>query len=160
MQFRPYRSQDADALWDVIGPAIKAGETFALPRDMSKTDAVAYWAAPDRDCWLAEIDGEIMGSFYIRPNQMGGGKHIANGGYATKVEARGRGVARAMCMRSIELAAEQGYKAMQFNFVVSSNVAAMTLWQRCGFEIVGRLPGAFDHPRLGYVDAVVMVRQL
>ena len=160
MQFRPYRPQDADALWEVIGPAIKAGETFALPRDMSKEEAVAYWTTPDKDCWLAEIDGEVLGCFYIRPNQMGGGRHFANGSYTTKPEARGRGLARAMCMRSIELATEQGYKAMQFNFVVSSNVAAMTLWQRCGFEIVGRLPGAFEHPRLGYVDAVVMVRQL
>jgi ribosomal protein S18 acetylase RimI-like enzyme len=102
----------------------------------------------------------VLGSFYIRPNQLGGGGHVANGGYVTRPEARGQGVARAMCLHSLSLAAEQGFRAMQFNFVVSSNLAALTLWQRCGFAIVGRLPEAFNHPRLGFVDALVMARRL
>ena len=160
MRFRPFLSEDADALWDVLRPAIQAGETLALPRDMNKEMAVAYWAAPERHCFLAERDGKVLGSFYIRPNQQGGGSHVANAGYVTHPDARGQGIARQMCLRSLDVAAELGFKAMQFNFVVSSNVAAMNLWQRCGFEIVGRLPDAFDHPRLGYVDAVVMVRKL
>jgi GNAT superfamily N-acetyltransferase len=160
MLFRSYTPDDESALWRLLEPTIREGETFALPRDMDRDAAVAYWAAPDRHCFLAERDGEILGSFYIRANQLGGGAHVANGGYVTLPAARGQGVARAMCLRSLELAAELGFRAMQFNFVVSSNAPAMKLWQDCGFAIVGRLSEAFLHPRLGYVDAVVMARTL
>jgi ribosomal protein S18 acetylase RimI-like enzyme len=160
MQIRPYRSTDDDALWSALAPSIQSGETFALPTDLSRDAALLLWAGADRQCFVAERDGVLLGSYYIRPNQSGGGAHVANGGYATRPEARGQGVARAMCLHSLALAAEQGFRAMQFNFVVSSNIGAVTLWQRCGFEIVGRLPEAFLHPRLGYVDALVMVRRL
>lgn len=160
MQIRPYQSSDDDALWSALAPAIQSGETLALPTDMSRDAALGYWTADDRQCFVAEREGELLGSFYIRANQLGGGGHVANGGYVTLPEARGQGVARAMCLSSLGLAAEQGFRAMQFNFVVSSNLAALTLWQRCGFAIVGRLPEAFHHPRLGYVDALVMARRL
>jgi GNAT superfamily N-acetyltransferase len=160
MLFRRFTADDAIALWQLLEPAIREGETFALPRDMSAEAAVAFWAAPDRHCFLAERDGAVVGSFYVKANQLGGGAHVANGGYVTLPAARGQGVARAMCLRSLDLARELGFRAMQFNFVVSSNAPAMKLWQQCGFSVVGRLSDAFLHPRLGYVDAVVMARTL
>jgi ribosomal protein S18 acetylase RimI-like enzyme len=109
---------------------------------------------------VAVETGEILGTYYIRPNQAGGGKHICNCGYMTGAAAIGRGIARAMCQHSLEYARQRGYRGMQFNFVVSSNTRAVALWESFGFEIVGRLPQAFHHPKLGYVDALVMFRSL
>jgi GNAT superfamily N-acetyltransferase len=151
---------DAPTLWAIIGPTIRAGETYALPRDMSEGDAIAHWFSPDRETFVAEHGGRIVGTYYLRANRAGGGSHVANCGYMTHAEARGKGVARAMCAHSLERARGRGFRAMQFNFVVSSNETAVRLWQAMGFEIVGRLPGAFHHPRLGYVDALTMFRAL
>ena len=139
---------------------IRAGETYTLDRDMSEADALAYWYGADRDTFVAEQDGEIVGTYFIRPNQGGGGSHVCNCGYVTSPAATGRGVARAMCEHSMAFAREKGYRAMQFNFVVSSNTRAVALWESLGFEVVGRLPKAFRHPTLGFVDALVMYRGL
>src|SRR6202035_588578 len=139
---------------------IRAGETYVLPRDMSRTQALSYWASPGHEVFVAEQDGRVLGTYYMRANQQGGGAHVANCGYMTAQAASGRGVARAMCAHSLAHARARGFRAMQFNFVVGSNARAIALWQSFGFEIVGRLPGAFEHPRLGLVDAVVMYRML
>jgi GNAT superfamily N-acetyltransferase len=147
-------------LWQILEPTIRAGETFALPRDMTREAALAYWTAADRQAYLAEEGGNPLGTFFLRANQLGGGAHVANCGYMTHPSAIGRGVARAMGERSLELARQQGFRAMQFNFVVSTNERAVGLWQSLGFAIAARLPGAFHHPRLGYVDALVMFRVL
>ncbi|RYG40997.1 GNAT family N-acetyltransferase, partial [bacterium] len=128
-----------------------AGETWALPRDMDREAAIAYWFAPDKEVFVAEEGRKILGSYFIRANQIGGGGHVANAGYMVAVDAFGKGVARAMCAHSLDRARERGFRAMQFNYVVSSNERAVRLWQSCGFEIVGRLPGAFEHPTLGFV---------
>lgn len=160
MLIRPARAADADAIWAIIGPTIRAGESYALPRDMSRADALAYWTAPDRETFVAEDDGAIIGTYYLRANQQGGGAHVANCGYMTAAAATGRGVARRMCMHSLDHARSRGFRAMQFNLVVSTNARAVRLWQSLGFEIVGRLPLAFAHPRLGDVDALVMFRTL
>lgn len=160
MKIRPAQAHDDDAIWGIIGPTIHAGETYALSRDMSRTDALAYWRSPAHEVFVAERDGEVLGTYYMRPNQQGGGAHVANCGYMTAAAASGRGVARAMCMHSLDHARARGFRAMQFNFVVASNARAIALWQSFGFEIVGRLPEAFAHPRLGPVDAVVMYRKL
>jgi ribosomal protein S18 acetylase RimI-like enzyme len=160
MHIRPARSDDAPAIWRTIGPTIRAGETYTLDRDMSEADALAYWLGGDREAFVAEEDGEIIGTYYIRPNQAGGGRHICNCGYMTSAAATGRGVARAMCQHSLKYVAQRGYRGMQFNFVVSTNVRAVALWESFGFAIVGRLPQAFDHPQHGYVDALVMFRAL
>ena len=157
---RPYRPSDAQALWQVIGPPIRAGETYAVPSDMAEEDALAWWAAGDHQAFVYEREGQVLGSYFIRPNQLGGGSHVANAGYATRPDARGQGIARAMCDHSQETAAGQGFRLLQFNFVIASNVGAVTLWQRCGFSIVGTLPEAFSHPRLGYVDTYIMVKRL
>jgi len=137
---------------------IRAGETYPLPRVMSEADGLAYWFARGHEVFVADEDGRISGSYYLRANQEGGGAHVANCGYVTAPAARGRGIGRAMCAHSLAHAKVRGFRAMQFNFVVSSNAAAVSLWQSCGFAIVGRLPGAFQHPSAGYVDALVMFR--
>ena len=160
MTIRPAGSADANAIWAILEPTIRAGETYTLPRDMERDDALAYWFSAEHTVFVAEQDGEVLGSYYIRANQKGGGAHVSNSGYMTAAWASGRGVATAMCEHSLKFARSQGFRAMQFNFVVSSNQPAIHLWQRLGFAIVGRLPEAFLHPELGYVDALVLYRAL
>lgn len=156
MIIRPYLPEDRAAVWGIIEPAIRAGETLAMPQNMTETEAIDFWTGSGREAFVAEEEGEMIGTSYVRPNQMGGGSHVANGGYVTAEFATGRGVARELCAHSLEHARDQGYTAMQFNFVVSTNTRAVKLWQSFGFEIVGRLPGAFWSPTAGYVDAYVM----
>ncbi|MDR6832669.1 MULTISPECIES: GNAT family N-acetyltransferase [unclassified Sphingopyxis] len=160
MLIRPVTSADAAAIWAIIEPTIRAGETYALDRDMSEDAALAYWLGADKAVFVAESDGIVLGTYYLRANQAGGGCHVCNAGYMTGAAATGRGVARAMCLHSIDHGRARGFRAMQFNFVVSSNARAVGLWQSLGFDIVGRLPDAFDHPALGLVDALVMHRVL
>jgi ribosomal protein S18 acetylase RimI-like enzyme len=160
MTVRPASAADADAIWAILEPMIRSGETYTLPQDMPREQALAYWFSPAHTVFAAEEEGQILGSYYLRANQNGGGAHVCNCGYVTADWASGRGVARAMCAHSLEYSKARGFRAMQFNFVVSSNERAVHLWRKFGFEIVGRLPGAFLHPRLGYVDALVMYRLL
>lgn len=160
MLVRPYRSDDAAAVWRCLEPVIRAGETYALPRDMDEAAALAYWTAADRETFVAEDAGRVAGSYYLRANCQGGGAHVANCGYVTAADATGRGVARAMCTHSLDRARARGFTAMQFNFVVASNTRAVRLWHDMGFATVGRLPLAFRHPALGLVDALVMYRAL
>ncbi len=157
---RPATDADHDAIWTIIEPVIRAGETLALPSDLTREDALAIWTSPDRTLRLLDEDGVIIGVFYVRANQLGGGSHVANAGYVTAPQAMGRGVARRMCAASLDLARELGFRAMQYNFVVSTNARAVTLWQGMGFEIVGRLPKAFALPDCKEVDALVMYRTL
>ncbi len=161
MQIRPAAlSADADFVWAILEPTIRAGETYALPREMSREEALDYWFAPRHEVFVAEEDTDILGTYFLQPNLQGGGSHVANCGYVTAPSATGRGVARAMCAHSLDRARDRGFTAMQFNFVVSTNERAVALWQTFGFEIVGRLPGAFHHPTAGFVDALVMYRIL
>jgi ribosomal protein S18 acetylase RimI-like enzyme len=157
---RAVRESDHAAITRIIVPTIRAGETYALDRDLSEADALAYWTGADRETFVAEQDGAVLGTYYLRANQAGGGAHVANCGFMTAEAAAGRGIARALCAHALDRARERGFAAMQFNFVVSTNVRAVRLWQRFGFDVVGRLPGAFRHPRLGDVDALVMFRTL
>jgi ribosomal protein S18 acetylase RimI-like enzyme len=160
MLIRPFHEKDADAVWATLESVIRAGETYALPLDMDRESALAYWLSPGHEVFVAEDNSEIVGTYFLQANQKGGGSHVANCGYITAPHATGRGVARAMCAHSLDRARERGFRAMQFNFVVSTNERAVRLWQSFGFEIVGRLPKAFQHPTLGFVDAFVMYRQL
>jgi ribosomal protein S18 acetylase RimI-like enzyme len=127
---------------------------------MPEGDALAYWLDTDKEVFVAEEDGRVLGTYYIRANQAGGGGHVANCGYMTHADAQGRGLARSMAEHSLDQARLRGFRAMQFNFVGSSNTRAVRLWQSLGFDIVGTLPGAFDHPANGFVDAFVMFRSL
>lgn len=160
MEIRAARTEDAPAIWAIIEPILRAGETYTLPRDMTQTEAIAYWMGPDREIFVAEEDGRLFGTYFLRANQLGGGGHVANCGYMTAPEATGRGIARIMCTHSLERARDRGFRAMQFNFVVSTNERAVRLWQSFGFEIVGTLPRAFVHPKIGYVDVFIMFRPL
>jgi L-amino acid N-acyltransferase YncA len=160
LKIRPAEPRDSEAIWAILEPVVRGGETYALPRDMSRADAIAYWFASSQEVFVAESDGQVIGTYYLRPNQLGGGSHVANCGYMTAVTASGKGVATAMCSHSLEHAGGRGFQAMQFNFVVSTNDSAVRLWQRFNFDIVGRVPGAFLHPVHGYVDAYVMYRKL
>lgn len=160
MIIRPANSEDAEPVWRILEPVIRAGETYPLPRDMSRDAALAYWLAPHHAVFVAVEAGGIAGTYYLRANNAGGGAHVANCGYMVAGGATGRGVARAMCAHSLARAKERGFRAVQFNFVIASNERAVRLWQAMGFSIVGRLPGAFAHPAHGDVDALVMWRAL
>lgn len=160
MLIRKAFSKDEDAIWAILEPVIRAGETYPLPRNMDRESALAYWFSPGHEVFVAEDNVSVVGTYFLKANQKGGGAHVANCGYMTAPHATGRGVARAMCAHSLERAREQGFRAMQFNFVVSTNERAVRLWQSCGFEVVGRLPQVFEHPKLGFVDALVMYRGL
>jgi ribosomal protein S18 acetylase RimI-like enzyme len=154
------RERDAEGIWACLEPVIREGETYPLPRDMTRKAAIAYWLSSLHTTFVAEGDTGVLGTYYIRPNNSGGGAHVANCGYITHPGARGRGVARAMCEHSLDTAREMGFRAMQFNFVIASNERAVTLWQHMGFEIVGTLTEAFEHPEKGFVDAYVMYQKL
>jgi L-amino acid N-acyltransferase YncA len=161
MQIRPAaRSADADSVWAILEPTIRAGETYTLPREMSREDALDYWFASRHEVFVAEEDTDVVGTYFLQANQQGGGSHVANCGYITAPWATSRGVARAMCAHSLDRARERSFTAMQFNFVVSTNERAAALWQSFGFQIVGCLPRAFHHPTAGFVDALVMYRSL
>lgn len=152
---------DGNAIASIILPVFRAGETYPVPREISAEDALAYWRAPGKTVFLAcDRAGDAVGTYYIRANAGGGGDHVCNCGYVTAGAARGRGVARAMLSHSLGTARDRGFRAMQFNFVVVTNGRAVRAWTRAGFRIVGRLPGAFRHPEEGFVDALVMWRDL
>jgi L-amino acid N-acyltransferase YncA len=151
---------DRDAVWNILEAVIRAGETYALPRDMPREDALAHWFAPDRTVFVAQEEEKILGTYYLRANRPGPGAHVANAGFMVANEAAGRGLGQALCGHALATAKTAGFRAMQFNFVVASNNRAVRLWQRMGFAVAGRLPRAFDHPSLGLVDALVMFREL
>jgi ribosomal protein S18 acetylase RimI-like enzyme len=157
---RPALQSDDDAIWGIIEPVFRAGETYALPRDISRADALAYWDAPAHQVFVAEDAGRIVGTYYLRANTFEGESRLANCAYIVAADARCRGAARAMCAHSLEQAVTRGFKGMQFNFVVSTNEEAVRLWQSCGFAITRTLPAAFPHPTRGHVDAYVMYRNL
>lgn len=160
MIIRAAAGVDSDAIWRVLEPVIRAGETYALPRDMSREAALGYWSSPGHHVFVAQEGEDVVGTYYLRANQQGGGAHVANCAYVTAPSATGRGIARAMCAHSLETARSLGFRAMQFNFVVASNGRAVRLWERLGFAVLCRLPAAFEHPGLGLVDALVMYRDL
>jgi GNAT superfamily N-acetyltransferase len=160
MDIRPADPAEWPLIWAMLEPAMRAGETLALPRDGTEADGRAYWSSSEKRNFLAVENGVALGSSYIRPNQQGGGAHVANCGYLTAEAARGRGVARALCAHSIDWCRAAGFKAIQFNFVVSTNEPAVHLWHSFGFDVLARLPKAFNHPCLGYVDALVMWKTL
>ena len=151
-------------LWRLFQQVVAAGDAFAYDQETPEEKARALWLEPPSHAFVA-VDGErgggrVLGSYYVRPNQPGRGAHVANAGYMVESASRGRGVAAALCEHSLDTARRLGFLAMQFNFVVSSNEAAVRAWKRHGFTVVGRIPAAFRHERLGMVDTLVMHREL
>lgn len=155
---RPATPADRDALWSMLEPVFRAGDTYAVDPGIPRDDALAYWMSAR--AYVAEDDGTPLGTYYIRPNQQGGGSHVCNCGYVTARGAEGRGVARAMLAHSLTEAKSLGFEAMQFNFVLASNTRAIDLWKRAGLTEIGRIPKAFK-PRPGTtVDALILHRFL
>ncbi len=160
MNIREATKDDFESIWPIFHEIVKTGETYAFPMDTKKEEAAKLWLKVPRKTFVFEEEGKILGTYFIKNNLTGPGDHVCNCGYMVSSLARGRGLATAMCEHSQEIAKELGYKAMQFNFVVSTNEDAVRLWEKLSFEIVGRLPKACHHPTQGYVDALVMYKWL
>ncbi|MBK8902880.1 MAG: GNAT family N-acetyltransferase [Anaerolineaceae bacterium] len=160
MVIREATEQDFESIWPIFHEIVVAGETYAYERGTSQEEARQIWLHTPRQTFVVEVDGRILGTYTLKTNQAGPGSHVCNCGYMVASQARGMGLATAMCEHSQRVAVELGYKAMQFNFVASTNEGAVRLWQKLGFAIVGRLPGAFNHPTKGFVDALVMYKWL
>jgi ribosomal protein S18 acetylase RimI-like enzyme len=153
--------EDDEQIWRILEPIFRAAETYCVPSDIDRAGGLSYWRGGTHEAFVAgEEGGPVIGSYFLCANQAGGGAHVANAGFATAPAARGRGVARQMLRHALATARARGFRAMQFNFVVSTNASAVALWASEGFETVGRLPRAFHHPGKGYVDALVMYRTL
>ena len=161
MKIRPATEADRDAIWNIFHEVVADGDTYALDPKIAREDALAYWLAPGTHTYVAQQPAiGIAGTYILRPNQSGGGSHVANAGFMVSASARGKGIGRAMAEHCLSEARRLGFRAMQFNYVISTNAAAIQLWQALGFEVVGTLPDAFHHPEKGYVDVYVMYRSL
>lgn len=160
VEVRIARPEDNDAIWEVLEPVFRAGETYAIDPDISQEDATTYWTGGTHTCFVAVSDEEILGTYYIRPNQGGHGAHICNCGYITAPAVQGRGIATAMLEHSFKEAAQMGFYAMQYNFVLANNIRALEIWTRYGFQEIGRIPNAFNHPSDGFIEALILHKPL
>jgi L-amino acid N-acyltransferase YncA len=160
LKIRAAAQADRDAIWNIFHEIVAAGDTYAFDPRMSREEALAYWFRAEARTYVAENEGRVVGTYILRANQPGAGSHVANAAYMVAKDARGLGVGRKMAEHSLSEARRFGFRAIQFNFVVSTNKGAVRLWKQLGFKIVGTLPGAFQHPRKGYVDVYVMSRSL
>jgi L-amino acid N-acyltransferase YncA len=160
LSIRPAQARDFAGIWPIFRAVVAAGDAYAYAPDTSMAEARRLWMESPAAPFVAVQDGRIVGTYALRPNQPGLGDHVGNCGYMTHPDARSRGVGGAMCAHSLVAARERGYKALQFNFVVASNETAVRLWQKYGFSVVGRVPGAFRHRLLGPTDVLIMHRAL
>ena len=160
LSIRPAVFPDQEGIWQTLEPTIRGGEALTLDRDTTRASGLDFWFSARHEVFVAEQEGTIVGSYFLRENQAGGGAHVADSLYVVSPSATGRGIAQAMCEHSLIRARERGFLAMQFNFVLSSEERRLKLWQRAGFQIVGTLPKAFRHPSLGLIDAFVLYRKL
>ena len=160
LHIRSATEADHGAIWAILEPVVRAGDTYTIDADIGREDALAYWCGPSHSTFVVVDEGRVIGTYYLRRNQAGGGSHVCNCGYITGRGAEGKGVARAMLGHSLDAAKRFGFEAMQFNFVLESNESALRIWKRLGFATIGRIPDAFDHPKAGMVDAFVMHKPL
>jgi L-amino acid N-acyltransferase YncA len=160
LTIREATAADWPVIWDLFRQVIAAGDTFAYDADTPEEVAHKLWVDSPARAFVVEESAQVVGTYYVRPNQPGRGAHVANAGYIVAAMARGRGIASVLCEHSLATAQRLGYRAMQFNFVVSTNAAAVRTWQKHGFEVVGRVPQAFFHDALGFVDALIFYREL
>lgn len=160
MEIRPATPADGDAIWTLLEPAFRAGDSYAIDPEITRDDALAYWLGPSHRAFVAHEGAAALGTFYLRANQGGNGDHVCNAGFVTQPAARGRGVARAMLERALGEGRARGFAAMQFNCVVETNARALAIWTAYGFDIVGSVPQAFRHPQEGLVEALILHRFL
>jgi L-amino acid N-acyltransferase YncA len=159
-EIRRARPDDDDAIWTIFHEVVASGDTFPFSPDTARPQALEFWMHPQNATYVAVVDRKVVGSYYLKPNQPGLGAHVCNAGYMVATRARGLGLGRAMGEHSLIEARRLGYRAMQFNIVVTTNAHAVSLWKSLGFHIVGTLPKAFRHSQHGFVDALVMYRSL
>ena len=161
LQIRPYEAADWPAVWALLEPVFRAGETFPHDPAITEAEAQLAWVEQSQAVVVAvDPAGALVGTYYLRPNSLALGAHVANAGYVVAEGARRRGIGSLLCQHSLQAARRLGFRAMQFNLVVSTNTAGIRCWQRNGFQVVSTLPGAFRHKQLGYVDALVMIQGL
>lgn len=160
MQIREATVDDFEQIWPIFKDVISTGDTYLYPADTSKEQAYKHWISDPTKTYVAVEDGVIYGTYKLSPNTIGRGNHVCNCGYMVAKAARGRGIAANLCKHSQIVAQELGFKAMQFNMVVSTNDVAVGLWKKLGFSIVGTIPRVFHHEKLGYVDSHVMYKWL
>jgi ribosomal protein S18 acetylase RimI-like enzyme len=158
--FRLANPTDHKSLWEIIRPIIRKGGTYVFSPDSSEQEMMDYWMGTDKSTYVAEMDGKIVGTFYLKPNQPGLGNHVCNAGFMVDEKETGKGIGRKMGLFALAEAKKAGYLAMQFNFVISTNQAAVKLWQSLGFNIIGEIPEAYRHPEKGLVGAYVMYRRV
>lgn len=162
MEIRKANEQsDYDAIWEIFSRVIQTGDTYVFDPNSPKESLHNYWFADNMDTFVAVNEkDEILGTYFIKPNQIGLGDHIANCGYMVNLDFHGKGTGKMLCEHSIRLAKEKGYLGIQFNLVVSTNTVAVKLWQKFGFDIIGTLPKGFRHQKLGLVDTYIMFKDL
>ncbi len=161
MQIRPYGPGDWPAVWALLEPVFRAGETFPHDPAIGEAEAQLAWVEQSQAVMVAlDAAGAVVGTYYLRPNSLALGAHVANAGYVVAEHCRRQGIGSLLCQHSLQAARRLGFRALQFNLVVSTNTAGIRCWQRNSFQVVGTLPGAFRHQQLGYVDALVMVQGL
>lgn len=160
IEIRKAVDPDKPAVWQIIKAVIAGGDTYVFSPDSSDDEMLAYWFTPEKHNYVGVLDGEVVGTFWIKANQPGLGSHVANAAYMVSPDASGKGIGRQMAEFSLEEARRLGFKAMQFNFVVTSNIVAVKLWHSVGFEIIGEIPDAFDHMKNGMTNAYIMYRKL
>ena len=157
---RETTESDFEKFWPTFESVIKAQETYAFEPDMSFEEAYEYWCVSSSASFVFEENKQILGSYFLKANGMGPSNHICNCGYMISENSRGKGIARKLCEHSQQTALKLGFQAMQFNSVVSTNEIAVSLWQKLGYQIIGTVPRAYRHGRLGYVDTYIMHKQL
>lgn len=160
IEIRRAVAADYAGIWPIIQGIFSQGTTYSFAPDLPREEGCRLWMEIPQATYVATENGQIIGTYFLKPNQPGLGSHVANAGYAVSPAARGKGVGRALCLHSLNEAKALGFKAMQFNFVVSTNQIAIRLWQECGFHIAGRLEKAFNHREQGFVDVYVMYQWL
>jgi L-amino acid N-acyltransferase YncA len=156
------KANDADrlAVWQIIKAVIVGGDTYVFDPDTPEEEMLAYWFSPEKHVYVAEDEGDVLGTYWIKPNQPGLGSHVGNGAYMVSPNVKGKGVGRKMADHSIEEARRLGFHSIQFNFVVKSNNVAVRLWKSVGFEVIGEIPDAFNHKENGLTNALIMYRKL
>jgi GNAT superfamily N-acetyltransferase len=160
VRIRPATQSDWAAIWRIFRSVVEPGDTYAFSPETDEESARKIWFATGAQVFVAEREGPVAGTFFVKPNQPGLGSHVANAGFMVDPDLQGAGIGRAMGEFALAWAHEQGYRAMQFNFVVSTNTGAVALWKKLGFAIIGTIPSGFRHAQLGYVDVYVMHREL
>lgn len=160
MIIRIAQPKDFEEIWPIFNAVIRSGDTYTFPSDMSKRDAQGYWMHNTNSVYVAELDNRIVGTYILKANQLGQGSHISNASFMVDPNIHGKGIGKALGQHCISEAQAKGFTGMQFNIVVSTNTAAVSLWKKLGFRIIGTTPKGFQHPTLGLVDTYIMFRDL